>query len=75
MTLTATNGNSTLHIKVRKDLQTDIIPLVTHNDAVIKLFELEFVKEVAKFVRDYKSLKKEADESLEKVNFLDKEND
>ncbi|GKB51100.1 hypothetical protein Tco_0901853 [Tanacetum coccineum] len=75
MTLTATNWNSTIHLEVRKALQTDIIPLVTHNDAVIKLFELEFVKEVAKFVRDYKSLKKEADESLEKVNFLDKEND
>ncbi|GKA16769.1 retrovirus-related pol polyprotein from transposon TNT 1-94 [Tanacetum coccineum] len=38
-------------------------------------FKKEFLKEVAKFVRDFKSLAKETDESLDKIMVLEKDNE
>ncbi|GJX25864.1 hypothetical protein Tco_0232160 [Tanacetum coccineum] len=38
-------------------------------------FEKEFLKEATNFVRDYKSLAKEADESLEKIKVSEQENE
>ncbi|GJR13096.1 integrase, catalytic region, zinc finger, CCHC-type containing protein [Tanacetum coccineum] len=65
MTLTAKNWNLTVHLEVRKALETYIVPIVTHIDARIIHFEQEFVKEATEFSRGYKSLEKEANESLE----------
>ncbi|GJW86748.1 retrovirus-related pol polyprotein from transposon TNT 1-94 [Tanacetum coccineum] len=44
-------------------------------DARVQNFENHFVKEAAKFIRDFKSLAKEADSSLDKITVLEKENE
>ncbi|GJR32084.1 hypothetical protein Tco_1158829 [Tanacetum coccineum] len=75
MTLTATNWNSTVHHKVRKALETNIVLIVIHIEARLFHFEQEFMKEAAIFLREYKSLEKEVGESLEKVKSFEKEND
>ncbi|GJU82573.1 hypothetical protein Tco_1284938 [Tanacetum coccineum] len=59
--MTATNWNSTVHLEVKKALEKDIIPIITHIYARIIHFEQDFVKEAAEFLGDYKSLEKEAD--------------
>ncbi|GKD51324.1 hypothetical protein Tco_1280300, partial [Tanacetum coccineum] len=41
----------------------------------VQNFKNHFVKEAAKFVRDFKSLAKEVDESLDKIMVLEKENE
>ncbi|GJR59796.1 hypothetical protein Tco_1501958 [Tanacetum coccineum] len=43
----------------------------TRVDARLQNFKIQFLKEVAKFVRDFKSLAKEADESLAKHKALE----
>ncbi|GJU23601.1 retrovirus-related pol polyprotein from transposon TNT 1-94 [Tanacetum coccineum] len=48
---------------------------LTKVDARVQTFENHFVKEATKFVRDFKSLAKEANESLDKITVLDKENE
>ncbi|GKE86163.1 hypothetical protein Tco_1559905, partial [Tanacetum coccineum] len=42
----------------------EIFPIVNQFDARLQNFKIQFLKEAAKFVRDFKSLAKEADESL-----------
>ncbi|GKC17623.1 hypothetical protein Tco_1014405 [Tanacetum coccineum] len=42
-------------------------------DARVQTFEIQFLKEATKFVRDFKSLAKEADESLAKHKALELE--
>ncbi|GJY45713.1 hypothetical protein Tco_0434776 [Tanacetum coccineum] len=59
--MTAINWNSTVHLEVKKALEKDIIPIITHIYARIIHFEQDFVKEAAEFLGDYKSLEKEAD--------------
>nr|GEU71817.1 hypothetical protein [Tanacetum cinerariifolium] len=49
--------------------------LVNQVDASVQNFKNHFVKEAAKFVRDFKSLPKEAGESLDKIMVLEKENE
>ncbi|GJW70415.1 hypothetical protein Tco_0127332, partial [Tanacetum coccineum] len=44
-------------------------------DTIVTLQRAEFLKEAANFVRDYKSLAKEADESLKKIKVLEYENE
>nr|GEY31346.1 hypothetical protein [Tanacetum cinerariifolium] len=51
----------------------EISPIVNQVDARVQNFEIQFLKEVAKFVRDLKSLAKEADESLVKHKALELE--
>ncbi|GJW56155.1 hypothetical protein Tco_0102886 [Tanacetum coccineum] len=55
------------HRTVKKALETDIVPTVKNIEVRAIHFEKEFVKEAREFLRDYKSLEKEADESLEKT--------
>ncbi|GKE96103.1 hypothetical protein Tco_1580958, partial [Tanacetum coccineum] len=47
-------------------VKDEIFPIVNQVDARVQNFEIQFLKEEAKFVRDFKSLVKEADESLAK---------
>ncbi|GKC06740.1 hypothetical protein Tco_0998350 [Tanacetum coccineum] len=63
------NQLSGLH-KIVKD---EIFPIVNQVDARVQNFKIQFLKEVAKFVRDFKSLAKEADESLAKHKALEYE--
>nr|GEU69513.1 hypothetical protein [Tanacetum cinerariifolium] len=48
-------------------------PIVNQVDARVQNFEIQFLKEAAKFVGDFKSLAKEADESLAKHKALELE--
>nr|GEV15256.1 hypothetical protein [Tanacetum cinerariifolium] len=61
---------SNLEIKVEKVNKDEIFPIVNQVDARLQNFEIQFFKEAAKFVRDFKSLAKEADESLVKHKAL-----
>ncbi|GJW48637.1 retrovirus-related pol polyprotein from transposon TNT 1-94 [Tanacetum coccineum] len=53
----------------------EIVPIVNQVDARVQNFENHFVKEATKFVRDFKSLAKEADNSLDKIKVFEIEND
>ncbi|GKB14449.1 hypothetical protein Tco_0848372 [Tanacetum coccineum] len=56
----------------RKFLNEDeIYPIVNQVGARVQNFEIQFLKKVAKFVRDFKSLANEADESLAKNKDLE----
>nr|GEU83103.1 hypothetical protein [Tanacetum cinerariifolium] len=57
-----------------KIIKDEIASIVNQVDARVQNFENHFVKEAAKFVRDFKSLAKEADESLDKFMILENEN-
>ncbi|GJY49056.1 retrovirus-related pol polyprotein from transposon TNT 1-94 [Tanacetum coccineum] len=52
--------------EIHKIIKDEIFPIVNQVDARLQNFEIQFLKEAAKFVRDFKSLAKEADESLAK---------
>nr|GFA32019.1 retrovirus-related Pol polyprotein from transposon TNT 1-94 [Tanacetum cinerariifolium] len=54
-------------------IREEIFPIVNQVDARLQNFEIQFLKEVAKFVRDFKSLANEADASLAKHKALDLE--
>ncbi|GKA21319.1 hypothetical protein Tco_0701308 [Tanacetum coccineum] len=48
-----------------------IVPIVNKVDARVQNFKNHFVKEAAKFVQNFKSLAKEADDSLNKIKVLE----
>ncbi|GJS80790.1 hypothetical protein Tco_0730671 [Tanacetum coccineum] len=73
MTLDTHNWSSSAHQEIHKILKEEIFPIVNQVDARLQNFEIQFLKEAAKFVRDFKSLAKEADESLAKHNALELE--
>ncbi|GJR22923.1 hypothetical protein Tco_0971450 [Tanacetum coccineum] len=56
-------------------IKDEIAPIFNQTDARVQNFENHFVKEAAKFVREFKSLAKEADEYLDKIRVLEKENE
>ncbi|GJV82968.1 hypothetical protein Tco_1522866 [Tanacetum coccineum] len=62
-----TNLSSSTHQEIHKIFKDEIIPIVNQVDARVQNFENHFMKEAAKFVRDFKSLAKEADDSLDKI--------
>nr|GEY91896.1 retrovirus-related Pol polyprotein from transposon TNT 1-94 [Tanacetum cinerariifolium] len=66
MTLETYNWLSSAHQELHKIVKDEIFPIVNQVDARMKNFEIQFLKEAAKFVGDFKSLAKEADESLAK---------
>ncbi|GKC87845.1 hypothetical protein Tco_1148494 [Tanacetum coccineum] len=66
------NWSSPTHQEFHKIIKDEIAPIVNQVDARIQNLENHFVKEAAKFVRDFKSLAKEVDESLDKITILDK---
>ncbi|GJV01784.1 retrovirus-related pol polyprotein from transposon TNT 1-94 [Tanacetum coccineum] len=73
MTLDIHNWSSSAHYEIHKIIKDEILPIVNQVDARVQNFEIQFLKEAAKFVRDFKSLAKEADESLTKHKALELE--
>ncbi|GJV46326.1 hypothetical protein Tco_1430862 [Tanacetum coccineum] len=71
MTLDIHNWSSTAHQEIHKIVKDEIFPIVNQVDARLQNFKIQFLKEAAKFVRDFKSLAKEADESLAKHKALE----
>ncbi|GKC82190.1 retrovirus-related pol polyprotein from transposon TNT 1-94 [Tanacetum coccineum] len=73
MTLDINNWSSSAHQEIHKIIKDEIFPIVNQVDARVQNFEIQFLKEAAKFVRDFKSLAKEADESIAKQQALELE--
>nr|GEY27869.1 hypothetical protein [Tanacetum cinerariifolium] len=71
MTLEVHNWSSSAHKEVHKIISYEIAPIINQVDARVQNFEIQFLQEAAKFVRDFKSLAKEADESLDKKKYLE----
>nr|GEZ21334.1 hypothetical protein [Tanacetum cinerariifolium] len=59
--------------ELHKIVKDENFPIVNQVDARVQNFEIQFLKEAAKFVGDFKSLAKEADESLTKHKALELE--
>nr|GFA24932.1 hypothetical protein [Tanacetum cinerariifolium] len=73
MTLKTHNWSSSAHQELHKILKDENFPIINRVDARVQNFEIQFLKEAAKFVGDFKSLAKEADESLAKHKALELE--
>ncbi|GJU75232.1 retrovirus-related pol polyprotein from transposon TNT 1-94, partial [Tanacetum coccineum] len=73
MTLDIHNWSSSAHQEIHKIVKDEIFPIVNQVDARVQNFEIQFLKEAAKFVRDFQSLANEADESLAKHKALELE--
>ncbi|GJR00290.1 retrovirus-related pol polyprotein from transposon TNT 1-94 [Tanacetum coccineum] len=73
MTLDIHNWSSSAHQEIHKIVKDEIFPIVNQVDTRVRNFEIQFLKEAAKFVQDFKSLAKEADESLAKHKALELE--
>ncbi|GJW34470.1 retrovirus-related pol polyprotein from transposon TNT 1-94 [Tanacetum coccineum] len=71
MTLDIHNWSSSIHQEIYKIVKDENFPIVNQVDARVQNFEIQFLKEAVKFVRDFKSLAKEADESLAKHKALE----
>ncbi|GKA34712.1 hypothetical protein Tco_0721141 [Tanacetum coccineum] len=71
MSLNKNTLSSHIHQEIQKVFRDEIAFIANQVDVRVIHFEKEFLKEAAKFVRDYKSLEKEADESLEKIKVLE----
>nr|GEY80653.1 hypothetical protein [Tanacetum cinerariifolium] len=67
------NWSSSAHPVLHRIVKDEIFPIVNQVGARVKIFEIQFLKEAAKFVRNFKSLAKEADESLAKHKALELE--
>nr|GEW85700.1 retrovirus-related Pol polyprotein from transposon TNT 1-94 [Tanacetum cinerariifolium] len=70
MTLDTHNWSSSAHQELHKIVKDEIFHIANQVDAIVQNFEIQFLKEVAKFVGDFKSLAKEVDESLAKHKAL-----
>nr|GEX79860.1 hypothetical protein [Tanacetum cinerariifolium] len=73
MTLEVHNWSSSAHKEVHRIISHEIAPIINQVDARVQNFEIQFLQEAAKFVRDFKSLAKEADKSLDKQKSLELE--
>ncbi|GJU85438.1 hypothetical protein Tco_1292984 [Tanacetum coccineum] len=73
MTLDIHNWSSSAHQEIHKILKEENFPIINQVDSRLQNFEIQFLKEAAKFVRDFKSLAKEADKSLAKHKALELE--
>nr|GEZ73610.1 hypothetical protein [Tanacetum cinerariifolium] len=67
------NWSSSAHQELHKIVKDENFPIINQVDARVQNFEIQFLKEVAKFVRDFKSLAKKADDSLAKHKALELE--
>nr|GFC48800.1 hypothetical protein [Tanacetum cinerariifolium] len=67
------NKASSAHQELHKIVRDEIFPIVNQVDARLQNFEIQFLKEAAKFVRDFKSLANEPDASLAKHKALELE--
>nr|GFB09116.1 retrovirus-related Pol polyprotein from transposon TNT 1-94 [Tanacetum cinerariifolium] len=66
---------SSAHQEFHKLIREEIFPIVNQVDARVQNFKIQFLKEAAKFVGDFKSLAKEADESLAKHKAMELDNE
>nr|GEV53347.1 hypothetical protein [Tanacetum cinerariifolium] len=66
-------SNDTTPSVAQKIISHAIAPIINQVDARVQNFEIQFLQEAAKFVRDFKSLEKEADKSLDKQKSLELE--
>nr|GFB73081.1 hypothetical protein [Tanacetum cinerariifolium] len=73
MTLEVYNWSYAAHKEVQRITSHKIAPIINQVDAMVQNFEIQFLQEAAKFVRDFKSLTKEADETLDKQKYLELE--
>nr|GFA68325.1 hypothetical protein [Tanacetum cinerariifolium] len=73
MTIETHNWTSSSHRELHKIVREDIFPIVNQVNARVQNFEIQFLKEAAKFVGDFKSLANEADVSLAKHKALELE--
>nr|GEZ38301.1 hypothetical protein [Tanacetum cinerariifolium] len=71
MTLKVHNWSSFAHKEVHRIISYEIALIINQVDARVQNFKMQFLKEAAKFVRDFKSLAKEADESVDKQKYLE----
>nr|GEV90847.1 retrovirus-related Pol polyprotein from transposon TNT 1-94 [Tanacetum cinerariifolium] len=73
MTIETHNWSSSAHQELHKIVRDENFPIVNQVDARLQNFEIQFLKEAAKFVGDFKSLANEADASLAKHKALEVE--
>nr|GEX78114.1 integrase, catalytic region, zinc finger, CCHC-type, peptidase aspartic, catalytic [Tanacetum cinerariifolium] len=73
MTLEVHNWSSSAHKEVHKIISHEITSIINQVDARVQNFEIQFLQAAAKFVQEFKSLAKEADESLDKQKSLELE--
>ncbi|GJS60124.1 hypothetical protein Tco_0654908 [Tanacetum coccineum] len=73
MTLDIHNWSSFAHQEIHKIIKDEIFHIVNQVDARVQNFKIQFLKEEAKFVRDFQSRAKEANESLAKHKALELE--
>nr|GEZ83100.1 Gag-Pol polyprotein [Tanacetum cinerariifolium] len=73
MTNETHNWSSSAHQELHKIVRDEIFPIVNQVDARLQNFKIQFLKEAAKFVGDFKSLANEADASLAKHKALELE--
>nr|GEX89207.1 retrovirus-related Pol polyprotein from transposon TNT 1-94 [Tanacetum cinerariifolium] len=71
MTLDTYNWSSSAHQELHKIIKDEKFPIVNQVDARVQNFEIQFLKEAAKFVGDFKYFAKEADESLARHKALE----
>nr|GFB98832.1 hypothetical protein [Tanacetum cinerariifolium] len=75
MTIETHNWVSSAHQVFHKIVREENFPIVNQVDARVQNFEIQFLKEAAKFVGDFKSLAKEADDSLAKHKAMELDNE
>nr|GFB73630.1 hypothetical protein [Tanacetum cinerariifolium] len=75
MTIETHNWASSAHQEFHKIIREEIFPIVNQVDARVQNFKIQFLKEAAKFVGDFKSLAKEADDSLAKHKAMELDNE
>nr|GEU31359.1 hypothetical protein [Tanacetum cinerariifolium] len=73
MTLDVHNWSSSANKEVHRIISHEIAPIINQVDARVQNFKIQFLQEATMFVRDFKSLTKEADESLDKQKSLELE--
>nr|GFA19926.1 retrovirus-related Pol polyprotein from transposon TNT 1-94 [Tanacetum cinerariifolium] len=73
MTIETHNWASSAHQELHKIVRDENFPIVNQVDTRLQNFEIQFLKEAAKFVSDFKSIANEADESLAKHKVLELE--
>nr|GEW47592.1 hypothetical protein [Tanacetum cinerariifolium] len=73
MTIETHNWSSSAHQELHKIVRDKFFPIVNQVDARVQNFKIQFFKEAAKFVGDFKSLANEADASLAKHKALELE--
>nr|GEY16084.1 hypothetical protein [Tanacetum cinerariifolium] len=73
MTIETHNWASSAHQELHKTVRDENFPIVNQVDARLQNFKIQFLKEAAKFVGDFKSLANEADASLAKYKALELE--